>query len=360
MTTRRSEASLAPTATQPHAEVVTDLECNSARSSKSAPRNAVISDVAIALIGNPYLIHEAARARLRREKFDSRDVPWLEDEEVTIDLVSANAQGGLFGRAALVVDVTGVKEYKPILEEVSRAGDALLIVLDGENWTSSEAGSEIMRKKKAQESRAKAYEKAGCELHLLPTPQKGALIAWVAARCKALKLEVDKDVPKILADIFPDDVASIAGELEKLSVLEVRLDAATVTRIVNSAPPTTMFAVTDALVMRKPVEAWSHLERLLNMGEDPFKLLGGLQGHYALIARAFALKAKDEMVQARDAAKTLSVHEFRAQKALEAVRKYDEPRVRRELEQLLAADIGMKSGNDPRLTLERLVLELGI
>ncbi len=314
----------------------------------------------VALVGNAFLIHEAARAWLKREGFDARDVPWLEGEDVNPDTVSNHAQGGLFGRAALVVDFCDVKEYKPVLEQLARSGDAAAVVLDAENWTSTEAGSEVMRKRKAQESRAKAYEKAGLEVQGLPTPQKGALIAWVTARAKALKLSVDKDVPKLLADTFPDDVASIAGELEKLSVLEVKLDAATVARVVNANPPTTMFAVTDALVARKAVDAWSHLERLLNSGEDPFKLLGALQGHYALLARAYALRAKDEMVQPREAAKSLSVHEFRAQKALEAVRRYSETRVRRELEALLSADVAMKSGADPTLTLERLVLELGV
>jgi DNA polymerase III subunit delta len=315
--------------------------------------------VALAFVGNSFLIHEAARIHLRGAGFQPRDVPWLE-EEVTPDLVAANAQGGLFGPAALVVDVTGLKEYKPILEELGRAPDAVAVLLDAENWSSTEAGSEVMRKRKAQESRVKAYEKAGLEVVTHPTPQKGALIAWVTSRAKALKLPLEKDVPKLLADTFPDDVASIASELEKLAVLEVKLDAATVQSVVNANPPTTMFAVTDALVARKPVDAWAHLERLLNMGEDPFKLLGALQGHYQLIARAYALRARDEMIRPAEAAKLLSVHEFRAQKALEAVRRYTEKRVRFELETLLQADIGMKSGLEPKLTLERLVLELGV
>jgi DNA polymerase III subunit delta len=315
--------------------------------------------VALALVGNSFLIHEAARAHLRDAGFHPRDVPWLE-EELTPEAVASQVQGGLFGPAALVVDITGLKEYKPILEELQRAPDAVAVLLDAENWTSTEAGSEVARKRKAQESRAKAYEKAGLEVIAHPTPQKGALIAWVTARAKRLKLQLEKDVPKLLADTFPDDVASLASELEKLALLEVKLDAATVSRIVNANPPTTMFAVTDALTARKPVEAWSHLERLLNMGEDPFKLLGALQGHYALIARAYALRAKDELVRPAEAAKLLSVHEFRAQKALEAVRKYTEKRVKYELEKLLEADVGMKSGLEPKLTLERLILELGI
>ncbi len=315
--------------------------------------------MALALVGNGFLIHEAARAHLRSAGFQSRDVPWLE-EDLTPELVAAQVQGGLFGPAVVVVDVTGLKEYKPILEELQKAPEAVAVLLDAENWTSTEAGSEVARKRKAQESRSKAYEKAGLEVSAHPTPQKGALIAWVTSRAKLLKLQLEKDVPKLLADTFPDDVASLASELEKLALLEVRLDAETVTRVVNANPPTTMFAVTDALVAKKPVEAWGHLERLLHMGEDPFKLLGALQGHYQLMARAYALRARDEMIRPAEAAKLLSVHEFRAQKALEAVRRYSEKRVKYELEKLLEADIGMKSGLEPSLTLERLVLELGL
>jgi DNA polymerase III subunit delta len=313
--------------------------------------------VALALIGNTFLIHESAREHLRKRGFSPRDVPWL-DDEVTPELVSSHVQGGLFGPAALVVDISGVKDSKSIAEVISSAPEAVAVLLDAENWTSSEASGEVMRKKKAQESRAKVFEKLGLELQVLPTPTKGALIAWVTDRAKKMKLQLERDVPKLLADTFPDDIASIASELQKLSILETKLDVATVTKVVNAVQPTTMFAVTDALVAHKPREAWAHLERLLNTGEDPFKLLGALQGHYQLLARAFALQRRDGLTNAKEAAKTLGVHEFRAQKALEATRRYKESTLRHEMNALLEADVGMKSGMDPQLTLERLILEL--
>ncbi len=313
--------------------------------------------MALALVGNAFLIHETARAYLVRRGLTPRDVPWL-DEELTESNVSPHLQGGLFGAANLVLDVSSTKDYKPIADLVATAPDAIAVLLDGENWTSTESSSEVMRKKKAQEARAKHYEKLGFELTVLPTPTKGALIAWVADRAKKMKLPLEKDVPKLLADTFPDELAILASELEKLAVLEVKLDVATVAKVINAVQPTTMFVVTDALVARKPKEAWEHLERLLNTGEDAFKLLGALQGHYGLLARAYALKARDGVVSPKEAAKTLAVHEFRAQKALEAVRRYKESTVRREQRLLLEADTGMKSGLEPRLTLERLILEL--
>ena len=314
----------------------------------------------IALVGNHFLLDEAARETLKKRGFQPRDVPWLEGEDVTEAGISGHLQGGLFGPAALVVNILGIKEYKPIVDLIASAPDAIAIILDPENWTSTETGSEQTRKKKAQEARAKYYEKTGAELQVLATPLKGALIAWIAARAKKMKLELAPDAAKMLSDIFPDDPPAIASELEKLSILEGKIDSDTVRRVVNHLPPTTIFAVQDALAAKKPLEASEHLERLLNAGEDPFKLLGGIQAQYNLLARAFALRERDPMLSKDEAGKALSVHPFRAEKALFAAKRLTESKLKIDLEHLLDADVGMKSGLDPRVTLERLMLELSI
>jgi DNA polymerase III subunit delta len=133
-----------------------------------------------------------------------------------------------------------------------------------------------------------------------------------------------------------------------------------VRRVVNHLPPTNVFAMLEAAAKRKAGEAADHLERLLDAGEDPFKLMGALIGQYQLNARAFALIQRDPVVRHEEAGKILSVHPFRAQKALEAVRGLSENRIRKDLQKILEADTGMKSGLEPRLTLERLVLELAV
>jgi DNA polymerase III subunit delta len=313
--------------------------------------------VILAFVGNRFLLEESARDALRREGFQPRDVPWL-DEDVTPESVAPHLQGGLFGPAAVVVDLGGVKDYKLVLEALALAPDAVIVLLDAENWTSNESSGEVMRKRKAQESRAKTYEKANAKLTLLPTPVKGALVKWVIERAKLMKLKLEPDAARMLSEIFPDDPPTIAGELEKLSVLEGKVDAETVQRVVNHLPPTTVFAVLEAAAKRKPGEAADHLSRLMDAGEDAFKLMGAIQGQYQLNARAFALRERDSFVSPEEAGKVLSVHPFRAQKALEAVRGLSEKRLLMNLEAILSADTGMKSGLDPRLTLETLVLEL--
>ena len=314
----------------------------------------------LAFVGNHFLIDELARDTLRHKGFNPRDVPWLEGEEVTPDAVAGHLEGGLFGPAAVVVELGGVREYKPLVELIGKAPDAVAVILDAENWSSSEPAAEQTRKRKAQESRAKAYEKAGATVSSLPTPQKGALVKWIGDRAKRSKLKLEPDAARVLAEIFPDDPPAIAGELEKLAVLEGTVDADTVRRVVNHLPPTNVFAVLEAAAKRRPAEAADHLSRLLDASEDPFKLMGALIGQYQLNARAYALAERDGFVSPEEAGRILSVHPFRAQKALEAVRGLSEARVRRDLGRILAADVGMKSGLDPRLTLERLVLELSV
>jgi DNA polymerase III subunit delta len=316
----------------------------------------------LALVGHRFLIEERAKEELRHKGFQPRDVPWLgnSDEELTPELIASHTQGGLFGPAALVVELSGTKDYKALLEVLNQAQDAIAVVLDAENWTSSEPSSEVTRKKKAQEARTKTYEKLGAELTMLPAPVKGALVKWIADRAKSMKLILEPEAGKALAEIFPDDPPAIASELEKLSILEGKVDAETVRRVVNHLPPTNVFAMLEAAAKRKAGEAANHLERLLDAGEDPFKLMGALIGQYQLNARAFALIQRDPVVRHEEAGKILSVHPFRAQKALEAVRGLSENRIRKDLQKILEADTGMKSGLEPRLTLERLVLELAV
>jgi DNA polymerase III subunit delta len=310
----------------------------------------------MALVGNGFLLAETVRLRLGQAGFVPREVAWL-DEEVTPALVESHLAAGLFGPAALVVDIASVKDYKAIVTVLVAVPEAFTVLLDPENWSSGETSAEITRKKKAQEARAKLYGQHG-EVVLLPSPQKGALVKWIGDRAKAMKLKLEGNAGQVLAEIFPDDPAAIASELEKLSLWEGKVDGETVRKIVNHQPPTTVFAVLEAVAQQQAKVANHHLMRLLDAGEEPIKLMGALVNQYQLNARVFALRDNDPLVRPDDVAKTLSIHAFRAQKALEAVRGLSEARVRAHLASILRADVAMKSGLEPKLVLEGLVLEL--
>ncbi len=315
----------------------------------------------LALVGNSFLIDEAARVALRKNGFEPREVPRL-DEELTAEVLSPHLGGSLFGASAVMIDILASKDYKATLAPLENSPDAFVVLLDAETWL-GEAASDAMRKRKAQEARQKHYqsfEKLGLhvELQLLPTPQKGALLRWIGERAKNKKLKLEPDAAKYLADAFPDDPASIASELEKLALLDTPLNASTVARVVNAQLPTNIFVVLEHMARSKPNEAMAHLNRLLESGEDAFKLMGAISGAYQLQTRAWALRQRDSLLSKDEIAKALSVHPFRAEKALQAVARHDEARVRNELVLLLETEKQMKSGGNPELLLEQLVCRL--
>lgn len=309
-----------------------------------------------AFVGHRFLIEEAVRDHLREAGLEPRGVPRV-DEEVTPERVLENLQGGLFGPASVIVDVEGVKDYKALLEALATAPDAHAVVLDPENWAPDDPASEVTRKRKAQEARARVYEKHG-SIHLIPTPQKGALIRWTERRAQSMGLRLTKDAGEVLSAIFPNDPPAIAGELEKLASLDGPLDADAVRRVVNHLPPTTVFQVLEDAARRRPARAAEHLGRLLDAGEDPFRLMAALVNHYALGARVRGIIDQDPSVRPDEVGRILNIHAFRAEKSMQAVRDLPEPRLRESLGAILEADVSMKSGLDPSLTLERLVLRL--
>jgi DNA polymerase-3 subunit delta len=333
--------------------------------------------VLTAFVGNRFLIDEAARAELRKAGLDPRDVPWL-DEDVSPELITANLQAGLFGPAAVVVDLAGLrrgaaegnddesgegasrsvgKEYRPLVEALAVVPEAIAFLLDAEDWTQVDAARDRTRKQKAQEARAKVYAKSG-EVRALPTPQKGALVGWVTQRAKSMKLAIDAGGARLLAETFPGDPATIASEMEKLAMLGGRIDAETVARVVNFLPPGDVFEMLDAATSCQAAAAVTRLKRLLDSNEEPFKLMGALVSNYLTVARVRGLLDDEGSVGPDIVATRLGIHPFPAGKALEVARRLDEAQVRENLAAVLDADTRMRSGLDPRLTLESLVLVL--
>ena len=110
----------------------------------------------------------------------------------------------------------------------------------------------------------------------------------------------------------------------------------------------------------RPGEAVTQLRRLLASSEDPFRLLGAVVWQYSLVARCVALMAQDSRVNENTAAQRLGVKPYPAKKALEVARRLSEAKIRAHLGRILDADLAMKRGLDPAVTLERLVVQLSL
>ncbi|MPY65457.1 DNA polymerase III subunit delta [Deinococcus sp. SDU3-2] len=297
----------------------------------------------IAFTGNRFLAEEAMRDALTARGLPLRDLPRLVGEEVTAETVAPLLAPSLFGDGGVVVDLAGVKPDKGLLELLASA-PVTVAVLD----ESASAG------------RVKLYESRG-EHIASPAPQKtGDVAGWVAQRAKKTGLKLDRDAALYLAEVFGPDLTGIAGELNKLALLDPPYSADLVRRVVGREPPGDSFAMLGAATTGKPGEAVTQLRRLLASGEDPFKLMGAVVWQYSLVARCVALLQEEGRVTEALAAQRLGVKPYPAKKALEVARRLSEAKIRAHLARILDADLAMKRGLDPAVTLERLIVQLSV
>lgn len=297
----------------------------------------------IAFSGNRFLAEEALRDTLTARGLSPRDLPRLAGEEVSADTIGPLLAPSLFGNGGVIVDLAGTKPDKALLELLA-AAPVTVAVLD----------------ETPPASRVRLYESRG-EHHPLPAPQKtGDVAGWVAQRARKEGLKLDRDAALYLAEVFGPDLAGIAGELNKLALLEPPLSADRVRQVVGREPPGDTFAMLGAATSGRPGEAVTQLRRLLEGGEDPFRLMGAVVWQYSLVARCVALLQEEGRVTDAAAAQRLGTKPYPAKKALEVARRLNESRIRAHLARILDADLAMKRGLDPAAVLERLIVHLSL
>lgn len=297
----------------------------------------------LAFSGNRFLAEEAARAALAARGLHLRDLPRLGGDEVSAENLAPLLTPGLFGEAAALVDLEGVRPDKALLSALATPG-ALVVVLDPLGAA----------------TRIKHYEQHG-EHQASPAPSRPADIAgWVMTRAKGQGLKLEREAAQYLAEVFADDLAGIAAELNKLEYLAGPFNRALLQKVVGREPPGDSFAMLGAATTGQVAQAQAQLGRLLDGGEDPFRIMGAVVWQYSLVARAVGLLQQGGRLSDNDAAQQLGVKPYPAKKALEVARKLSEARIRSHLRHILAADLAMKRGQEAGKVLERLLVQLSL
>lgn len=297
----------------------------------------------LAFTGNRFLADEALRDTLNARGLRSRDLPRFMGEDVNAQTLEPHLAPSLFGDGGVVVDFEGLKPDKALLELLA-AAPVTVALLD----------------ESPPAARLKLYEKFG-EVIASAAPSKPSdVTGWVVQRAKKTKLSLDRDAANYLAEVFGNDLAAIAGELNKLELLGPPLTRERVMGVVGREPPGDSFAMLGAATAGRPAEAVLQLRRLLHSGEDPFRLLGAVVWQYSLIARSVGLLQQEGRVSDAVAAQRLGVKPFPAKKALDVARRLNETRMRLHLNAILDADLAMKRGLEPQVALERLLVQLSV
>ncbi|GAA3613956.1 MAG: DNA polymerase III subunit delta [Gibbsiella quercinecans] len=152
--------------------------------------------------------------------------------------------------------------------------DDILLILRGPRLT------------KAQENSAwfKALAPKGAYV-VCQTPEQAQLPRWVAARAKAMGLELDDAANQLLCYCYEGNLLALAQALERLALLypDGKLPLPRVEQAVNDAAHFTPYHWLDALLAGKSKRAWHILRQLQQEDAEPAILLRTLQRELLLL-----------------------------------------------------------------------------
>lgn len=185
-----------------------------------------------------------------------------------------------------------------------------------------------------------------------------AVERWLSAGARARGLALEPDALVELVRAVGADLERGERELDKLAAYAAgeTLGAAHVRALVPGAVESDVFELTGAVVRRDVRAAVQMLERLLDGGEPPQRLVGLLVWQFRSLLIAAGTRNNAEVERAAHETGLSVGALLRARRHASGVR---QPLILRAYEALYAADLAIKSGRaEPRTALQLLVLDL--
>jgi len=183
-------------------------------------------------------------------------------------------------------------------------------------------------------------------------------VQWCAAQHgKALSASA----ARLLVDLIGADMGRLDQEMAKLAVYagsNTRIDTADVDQLISRGRIENTWKIFDLIGAGQTGEALLLLDRLLDQGEEPLRLLGAFSLQLRRLAQAARLHSQGESASA--ALERAGVPPFGRKSAEQQLRHLGRPRLDRIYDWLLETDLGLKGSSQlpPRTLLERLVVQL--
>jgi DNA polymerase-3 subunit delta len=258
----------------------------------------------------------------------------------------------LFGDRRLVIVESAdefVKNHRPALEKAvgTLEADANVLVLDVKSWPSTTRLSKMVGPTATIDCKA---------------PQPWRMPQWcVAWAASAQKKKLAPAAASLLVDLIGPDMALLDQEILKLAVyvgVRPTITAEDVDRLVGRSRVEQIWTLFDQLGAGKSAEALTLLDRLLDHGEDPIRLLGAFSMQLRRVAKAYRLNRLGKPLGV--AISEAGVPPFAARACEQQLRQIGRRRAEKLYDWLLEADLGIKGSSQlqPRALLERLVVRL--
>lgn len=204
----------------------------------------------------------------------------------------------------------------------------------------------------------KAVAKAGRAISCAP-PDAKDLPRFFQSQAAALERKIDRQAVDLLCEWIGPDLGRGRSEMEKLALYSQGRDTITaddVSAVVVATAGANPFALSDSLTSSNAAAALEVLESLLSAKGEEYRVLGLVSWHLRRV-----LKAK-QMQQAGQAPAAIlkSARIFgRGQRPfMDLLNRRSLDRLGRDFRQLLRTDLALKSGQDARAALQRLIVSL--
>jgi DNA polymerase-3 subunit delta len=191
---------------------------------------------------------------------------------------------------------------------------------------------------------------------------------WIRRRAQPLDLKLSAGAVRLLAEFVGNDLWTLSGELEKLSVYGAGADGSAdprpqpigedeVRALVTAVRETAVFPLVDAIVEARPAAAVRLLRQMFRQGSGAPYILSMIQRQFRHLA--IAREMLDAGESGRRIGDALRLHDFALERLLEQAPGYTMARLQAAFQRLLEADLHIKHGiYDGELALELLVQDL--
>jgi DNA polymerase-3 subunit delta len=273
-----------------------------------------------------------------------RDTPVSEIVALALTLPFMSEKRLVLVKEVETLKAADIDELTPYLNDPSQSTCLVMISNQG---------------KYEKKSVAAAVDARGAVTRFYPLLDR-EIIAWIEGWARARGLSLQHDAAQHLLQIIGNDLQKIKNELEKVQIYMKQNKVITfddVKTIAGDFREYSTFDLADALGQKNREKAFLILSRLIQEGEQPVGLLGGIAWNFRRLMRAKSMEAAG--MNFGEIKRTLNVIFHQSASFQEQMRSFSMEELRNAFDIMLGADRALKSGTlSGRLILERMILKL--
>ena len=273
-------------------------------------------------------------------------------------------------------DETNAQDVLSRIETVSFFSDRRLVILKWADKLSARDGEALIPYFQAPDASATfvlAAQKLDGRMKWVQTVKKRALVvecsplyenqrlAWVHSEARRVGIKIDGEAAQLLRDCGSEGLYRARQEMDKLSLYVPSgqtVSLRDIQAIQGKEPGASIFDLAGAIGRGRYGEALLILEKNLEAGEAPLRILGALVWQYRRLwkAREFLDQGLSDSMASREA----GIPSFRQQEFLTVVRQFRLSHFREAFELFAESDRGLKGGSagSPRRILSTLLVRL--